>query len=56
MTADNIVYYEFKELQYTVQEGGTYQVTVVQTSKDDIPWFFTTHHHSADTSRNRRCI
>ena len=41
--ADNIVYYEFKELQYTVQEGGTYQFTLVQTSKDDIPWFFTTH-------------
>ena len=41
--ADNIVYYEFKELQYTVQEGETFQYTLVQTSKDDIPWFFTTY-------------
>ncbi len=38
--AGNLVNYEFKDLDISVAEGERYELTIVRTSRSDIPWFF----------------
>ena len=40
--AGNTVYYMFKDSDISVAEGDRYEFTVVQTTRNDIPWFFDT--------------
>ena len=38
--AGNTVYYMFKDSDISVAEGDRYEFTIVQTTRNDIPWFF----------------